>query len=284
MIAPASYTDLQTFWTCPRQLGFRKLGYSLPVSPEPVQTGQFVHEGLRAFFAGGAFDSEYAVEAINKAKEQAILRLDKVAEREEHQKGISRAVEASNRALKLLSRYFQAYAGDYQSAIPEVELNHYKTVCHIDLIAEFKGELAIVDFKTSKSPDMRWYDISGQCDLYAYILWACPRQGNQPNGWIVDKAKADSASLIIYDIISEEGLFRHIRRPNLGRGKRLFGQIDTLANLEISFLLNKPQYQWNCPRCEYWMPCYIMETGEPKGAIEYLADNYIYKEGKGDAE
>jgi CRISPR/Cas system-associated exonuclease Cas4 (RecB family) len=269
MIAPASYTDLQTFWTCPRQLGFRKLGYSLPVSPEPMQTGQFVHEGLRAFFAGGACDSEYAVEAIGKAKDQAILRLDKVTEREEHLKAISRTVEASNRALKLLSRYFQAYAGDYQHAIPEVELNHCKIVCHVDLLAEFKDELAIVDFKTSKSPDMRWYDISGQCDLYAYIL---------------DEAKGDSVSLIIYDIISEEGLFRHTRRPNLDRGKRLFRQIDTLANLEISFLLKKPQYQWNCPQCEYWMPCYIMETGEPKGAIEYLADNYIYKEGKGDAE
>jgi CRISPR/Cas system-associated exonuclease Cas4 (RecB family) len=284
MIAPASYTDLQTFWTCPRQLGFRKLGYSLPVSPEPMQTGQFVHEGLRVFFASGAFDSEYAAQAINKAKDNAILIIDKVEDREQWAKWSKQTNDAASRAHQLLNRYFNGYAGDYQKAIPEVELNHCKAVCHIDLIAEFKGELAIVDFKTGKSPDMRWYDISGQCDLYAYILWACPEQGNQPNRWIVDRAKANPVSLIIYDIISEEGLFRHIRRPNLDRGKRLFGQIDTLANLEISFLLGKPQYQWNCPRCEYWMPCYIMETGEPKGAIEYLADNYIYKEGKRDAE
>jgi CRISPR/Cas system-associated exonuclease Cas4 (RecB family) len=228
-----------------------------------MQTGQFVHEGLRAFFAGGAFDSESAVEAINKAKEQAILRLDKVAEREQHLKAISQTVEASNRALKLLSRYLQVYADDYKNAIPEVELNHCKTICHIDLIAEFKDESVIVDFKTSRSPDMRWYDISGQCDFYAYIL---------------DEAKGDSVSLIIYDIISEEGLFQLTRRPNRDRGKRLFRQIDTLANLEVSFLLGKPQYQWKCPRCEYWMPCYIMETGEPREAIEYLADNYIYKE------
>jgi hypothetical protein len=217
-------------------------------------------------------------------RDSAIFTIDKVEDREQQAKWLKQTNDAASRAHQLLNRYFNGYAGDYENAIPEVELNHCKTVCHVDLLAEFKGELAIVDFKTSKSPDMRWYDMSGQCDLYAYILWACSEQGNQPNQWIVDKAKANPVSLIIYDIISEEGLFRHIRRPNLDRGKRLFGQIDTLANLEISFLLKKPQYQWNCPQCEYWMPCYIMETGEPKGAIEYLAGNYIYKEGKGDAE
>ena len=268
---PSSFTDLETFWECPRKLGFRKLGYSPASQNEAITTGSFVHEGLRAFFAGGAFDINYAHLAIDKAKDKAILRVDKVADRERHQKLISQAVEASNRAYMLLSRYFTAYTGDYKGAIPEVEIGHLEVVCHVDLIAEFEGELVIVDFKTSKSPDLRWYDFSGQCDLYAYVLWNCPEDTNR----IPFDKKANPVSLIIYDIIANEGLFRHTRPPNLERGKRLFGQVSTLDNYEVSSLLGKPQYQWTCPRCQYFTPCYIAETGDMKQGIEYLIANYV---------
>jgi len=241
-------------------LGFTKLGYKPVAVSEAMTTGQFVHEGLRAYFAGGALDIEDAEQAMAKAKANIIQQLAQLEDRQRGLKLVSETDYAITRAYQLFNRYFNAYAGDYQDPMPEVELNHAKVICHVDLVAKFREELAVIDFKTSKSPDLRWYALSGQCDVYSYVLM----EQKNPVG------------LIIYDIISEEGLFRYTRRPNLDRGKRLFQQIDTLDNYEVSFLLGKPQCQWDCPRCDWFHPCWLMETDEPKGAIEYLMDSGEY--------
>ena len=259
-IMSSSFTDLQTFWECPRRLGFRKLGYKPVASPVAVTTGQFVHEGLQAFFIGGALDSDWATQAVARARNEATLRIDRVTDKEMHSKFIRSTNEASDRALKLLSHYFDSYANDYRCPIPEVELKHANVICHVDLLAEFKDELAVVDFKTTKSPDIRWYDFSGQCDVYSYVL----------------VEQKNLIGFIVYDIISEEGLFRHIRKPNLEKGKRLFRQISTLGNYTPKMLLGEPQCQWGCPQCDYFYPCWLWETGEPKGAVEYLTKNYVY--------
>lgn len=278
----SSWTDLTQFWECPRRLGFRKLGYKPVARNEAITTGSFVHEGLRAYFAGGAFDVGYASEATSKARDEAVSLLDRIENREQKAKLLKQTREAHGRASKLLNRYLNSYANDYGEPLSEVEVNHAKVVCHIDLIAKFRAqgvtdkgqlvenELVIVDFKTSKSPDLRWYDFSGQCDMYAYVLWGNPKDTKR-----LPINTANPVSLIIYDIISEEGLFRHIRRPNLERGKRLFQQVDTLDNYETSHLLGKPQYQWSCPKCSYFLPCWLAETESMKAGIEFLMSNYI---------
>jgi len=259
-----SYSNLMQYWKCPRLYGFTVLlGYSSPAKPEPMTTGQLVHTALAAHFRGG--DKAVAVaEAIN----ECISRLELIQDIQERAMAMVAVTEASKRAGGLVGRYIANWGGDYKAILVEPELTLGDVVCHPDLIAYFGNQRVIVDFKTSHSPDLRWYDISGQADLYAYVFGklGIPSSDYAPIG------------LIIYDAISEEGIYRHIRPPRLEAGKRIYNQVAELTEMP-SYMAGRPHPDYTCPnRCGFFIPCWLLETDGEVACYEYLDRNFIKEE------
>jgi len=262
-----SYTDLQTYWKCPRLYGFTVLlGYSSPAKPEPMTTGQLVHTALAAHFRGG--DKAVAVaEAIN----ECISRLELIQDMHERAMARATVIEASKRAGGLVGRYIAHWADDYKAILVEPELTLGDVVCHPDLLAFYQEQRVIVDFKTSHSPDLRWYDISGQADLYAYVLNEQDRLAS-----VIYRP----VDLIIYDAISEEGIYRHIRPPRLEAGRRIYLQVAGLIGLaggpSTSCSLDYPRPDYTCPnRCGFFIPCWLLETDSEIACFDYLDRNFI---------
>lgn len=268
----SSYSDLQTYRACPRLFGFKKLGYIPIATTEPLATGGLTHIGLAAHFKGE--DVTYAVNLAVKVNLNCITNNLSGNERYKAEQIIT---QAHDRALKLLKRYITHWAKDYKAILVEPEFEWDGVICHPDLIAYFKDQRVIVDYKTSYSPDDRWYDISGQTDLYAYVL----SHGHEVYPTI---------DLIIYDVISEEGIYRHMRPPRLDAGKRLFHAVQALNNLitrvkleskhpiqdHLFQFLNDPHPDYTCPsRCSFWIPCWLLETDTWEACHDYLEENYL---------
>lgn len=267
---PSSYSDLQTYRNCPRLSGFQKLGYRSPSINEPMTTGQLVHLYLASYFRNG--NTKESIEEMVEAKEREIARYLAGAERYEAEQALDKAFQ---RASMLFNRYTLHWAKDYKATLVEPRLELDGVVCHPDLIAYYKDQRVIVDFKTSYHPDSRWYDMSGQADLYTYIL-------HQKESW-EDLLNYKPVDLIIYDIISEEGLFRHQRPPRLNAGRHLFEKVQELSKLPDTkpnwYLVGNPHSDYTCPsRCDYFGACWMLETDTWESCKDYLEENFITEE------
>jgi len=230
-----------------------------------MTTGTFVHAGIAAHFRG-----QNPHEVVGNLYHNMSDQYD-VGSKE-----IEGLVMAYNRYSRLLDRYIKGWAGDYKATLIEPELLLDGVVCHPDLIAFYKEQRVIVDYKTSYHPDDRWYDISGQTDLYAHIV----------NGKLVNNY--ETVKLIIYDVISEEGIYRHIRPPRLPAGKRLFMAVQELNRLleqsegellDLSQFLDNPFPDYTCPsRCNFFTPCWLRDTDSWEACKDYLTENFIKEE------
>jgi CRISPR/Cas system-associated exonuclease Cas4 (RecB family) len=158
-----------------------------------------------------------------------------------------------------LAHYIPAWSKDFKATLIEPELKIGNVVGHPDLLGWYRDSWVVVEFKTTKLPDQRSYDLSGQADLYAFIL----------------EEMHDAVEFIIYDVISEKGIYRHTRPPNLERGLHLWRKINSLDEKQDG-LLRRPHYKWDCSSCDYFIPCWLMETGGDWW--DYLDRNYVRKE------
>ena len=262
-----SYTDLSLYRKCPRLFAF-SLEFEPLEQNEAINTGIFTHKAISAYFRGMEWQP-----AIEKARTDALVRLNAIGDTEKRKQADKRVIASAGRAYQLSARYIDKWAKDYRAPLIEPELTLGKVVAHPDLIAYLKiggtEFRTIVDFKTSKSPDMRWYDISGQVDLYTFLL---------------EEAYNDRIGLVAYDIISDEGIYRHTRPPQLKRGKEIYDNIDYLAQVSPTIGIktgnyNKAHFQFDCPnRCVYWECCYLYETDGDEACKEYLEKYYIRRE------
>jgi len=258
----SSYSDLAQYRACPRLFGFTKLGYRSAGVNEPLTTGSLVHAGLAAHFKG-----QDPMKTIDDYYSQLMDRYS-----EDNESSVA-LLKARNRSKPLLTRYITGWAGDYKATLIEAELELNGVVCHPDLIAFYKEQRVIVDYKTSYHPDDRWYDISNQTDLYAYIVGQLELKGHPD---------ASRISLIIYDIISEEGIYRHMRPPRLEAGKRLYEAVQELNNLSgegMGTFLAEPHPDYTCPsRCKFFGACFILETDTWESCRDFLEENFIKEE------
>lgn len=257
-----SYTSLQIYRKCPRLYGFGLLGYKPIETPEPLMTGQLVHTAIAAHFRGMDWQ-----EAIATTANEAVTRLGKLEDASKQAKALKELEASAKRAKELANRYIEHWVGDYTAPLVETELKLGSVVCHIDLIAYYAGQRVVVDYKTSKSPDMRRYDVSGQVDLYAYIL----------------KEKGTDIALVIYDIISDEGIFRHTRPPRLEAGQGLYIAVSNLpvaveGSVDVE-IVTGAHFAFDCPqRCQFWLPCWLLETADWAACEDYLKANFIKEE------
>ncbi len=259
-----SYTDLQTYRKCPRLYGFGLLGYKMVEIPAAMLTGQLVHTVIAAHFKGQDISK-----AVAEALGDNLEALNGMADADKRYKAIKATYTAAKRATDLYSRYIPQWAQDYTECQAETEIKSGSVVCHPDLIAYYDWKRVIVDYKTSKSPDMRWYDVSGQLDLYAWVL----------------QYQQAPVELIIYDVISDEGIYRHTRPPRTELGQDLYFWVDRLKHLRYQGCLDEPHLTWDCPqRCAFWEPCWLAETGTWSDCEDYLGQNYLKEGDKNEAE
>jgi len=254
-----SYTQLHQFWECPRAFGFQQMGYHPIVLPEPMTTGVLTHAAIASYFRGGDWTKVMAA-LLTEANEV----LDKIPDNVKRTEASEDLITAFGRAQDLTLRYIEQKACDYIPIFVEQEFRHDRVVIHPDLVAYFKenNTIIITDIKTSKSPDLRAYDLSGQVDLYAIVL---------------KRVEALKATLVAYDVISEEGIYRIIRPPRREVGERLYTEIAVLSKeLENLNLLDWPHAKWDCPsRCDFFEACYIMDTADERACFDYLNANYL---------
>uniref|UniRef100_A0A6M3XTG3 Putative PD-(D/E)XK nuclease superfamily protein n=1 Tax=viral metagenome TaxID=1070528 RepID=A0A6M3XTG3_9ZZZZ len=250
---PTSFSDLSLYQQCPRLFGFTKLGYQPITKNEPLTTGQLVHAGLASYFRNGNVGRD-----INVAAEEnlsAITQYLSGSERYEAEQALEKAL---NRAIGLSKRYILHWAKDYTATLVEPELELGGVIIHPDLIATYQGQRVVVDFKTTHYTDPRRYAHSGQTDLYAYML----------------NLQGTHTDLIIYDIISEEGIYRLDYPPRLDRGEYLFRQIRKIPQ-NTDQLLAEPHWSWDCAgNCDFYVPCYLRDDDQ-QASNDYLESNYI---------
>ncbi len=263
-----SYSGLTTYRKCPRLYGFGLLGYKPIEVPEAMQTGSFVHAAIAAHFRNTSWQK-----AIEDAFEQASNKILKSSmDADKATRALKSTSSAAKRAKGLADSYIGKYTLDYSAPLIEtwIELGSVRGI--VDLIACYQDQRVIVDYKTSKSPDMRWYDVSGQIDLYAYML----------------KEQETDVALVIYDVISDEGVFRQVRPPRLQSGCALWNRVIALPK-DIDFdlngclgsLLDEPHFAYDCPnRCDFWLPCWVLETADWSSCQDYLEANFEKKEEK----
>ena len=241
------YSDLHDFWTCPRLLGFRRLGYRPASHSEPITTGLLTHTSIFAYFR----DQDEMKGIITQANQ--IKR--------ENPEAAEELVKATLRAINLTRRYIATGAKEYRVLMVEPEITVGNVICHPDLVVMFHDQLTILDIKTGKQPDYRWYDISGQCDLYAVIYEARYHKPIQ---------------MVAYDVISEEGIFRHQRPLRRSQGESLARACNKLAEWSIDQLLMEYHPEFDCPnRCSYFEACWLLTTGSKKAATSWLEGNMI---------
>ena len=248
-----SYSQLQEYRSCPRLFAFTKLGYKPPFAGEPMTTGQLAHIGIAEYFKGGKVN-----EAIRQAGDRIIAQLDKLGDYAQQAEALKELEKSCTRALQLVQRYVGHWAEDYTATLVEPELELGGVIIHPDLIATYQQRRVIVDFKTTHYTDPRRYAHSGQTDLYAYIL----------------KLQGTHIDLVIYDIISEEGIYRLDYPPRLDRGKYLFCQI-RLISQDLDQLLAEPHWSWDCAgNCDFYIPCYLRDDDQ-QASYDYLVENFL---------
>ena len=268
-----SYSDLHLYRTCPRLFSFVKAGYQSPMVNIPMTIGTLVDVALTQHFNNmlrhtslKPLQAAYAeVKKQKQVLEKALADSDNLYEE------LSSVNEASKKATSLVTRYLASWAKDLKPVVVKPVLQLGNVICHPDMIATFEDRLSMVDFKTGGNPDVRWYDISHQCDLYAYV--AC----NPPT-----YPRLGEPKWVVYEAISEKGIYRHVRPTRLASGERLYHQISQLARDVTRYdLLGDICYEayteFDCPStCAFFIPCWLLET-EPNDLAckDYLNQNYI---------
>jgi len=246
------YSQMLKYRKCPRLYAFDQMGYEIPIMPEPVTTGSLVHSGLAYYYSGKS-----GMAGIVEAEQLYYNQLSVIKDGAEYQKAKEQVARSSQKAQEILARWLSGDARQYKLIAVELELQRDGVVTHPDLIAYMNGEMVIVDFKTGRSPDVRYLDMSGQVDLAAYMLDGKP-------------------SLVVYQVISEEsGIWKHVRPPRLAQGEAIFWQIANLVSLDAKVCLRYPHPVFDCPnRCPFFLPCYTLETCGVEAAIDILDSQY----------
>jgi hypothetical protein len=262
------YTQLSIYHDCPRKFYFGQVLEYQPLEvPAPMECGLFVHSAIESSLNGKDY-----MNAIEQSLSDTLQKLNNIEDKAKQAKAQSTSVDNANRAKSLAKRYCEFYLKDYEPIAIEQAYTLNNVVCHIDLVAEYKGKLTIVDFKTSRSPDVRWYIHSGQTDLYAYV-WDNAHKSGMPALRITDYIK--SIELAIYDVISDDNIFRIEHKPNENKGKDIYNDIMFLS-VKFNNIGNYPaHWHYDCPsRCAYYNPCCMLEDDNLDGCMELLDKNY----------
>lgn len=239
-----SYHDLLAYWRCPRAFALHRLGWEAPAQPQEMTRGQMTHAAITGHLLGLPIGAVLDME-VAKARGLAAQKL----QGEDLNRAVARIEAARAEAQPLAARYVAVYAQDYEvvELAPEWYWPSGLAVAHPDALARYHGSLGIVDWKTAGHPDALAYHISGQADWYAWLYGELhPRQ--------------EGIGLVLYEVITPEAVLRLEQPPQLRRGLYLATQMDRLHKEEGDWCLANPSYRFDCPKCDYIQPCWLMDT------------------------
>lgn len=271
-----SFSDLETFWRCHRLFAFAEQYRPIAVN-EAIETGSIVHRAVSEYYKKGGNSWMAAIQQMVRGE---LDRAEGIADMDKHSDFIEAIGKAAKAAISLTSDYLthihnqsddvSTYCTSDVSTlyIPkmvegELTLPENRIVCHPDMVSFYQGKLCINDFKTGKSPDIRYLDLSGQCDFYAYVY---------------EVIYQTPVEYIAYDIISDASIYSHIRKPRIEQGKRIAAEVMALPLIDLGLALDTPMPTYDCPRCLFLQPCWLYETVNISAAREYLEANYERRE------
>ncbi len=253
------WTELQTFWECPRAASYQFFGWRSPTAPHNMLRGLFAHAGVAAYWQG-----QNVQEAVGAAM---LAHLEGVS----GQGWADAAGKAAREALEMVGRYAGQSHKDLVVEVVEtplvVPLGEGQDVHGTpDIVGTFKGQAIIVDLKTTDAPNIEALTHSGQLDYYA-ALWAM--QGHP------------AVELVGWHILTPEMQTSLWRTPRPEVGKYIREWAETLARTSRATILDMwplmPQYTRRCFSCPYLSPCKTLDEGGDDQVV--LNADFILGEG-----
>ena len=235
-----SYSDLVSYWECPRKLSYRKAGWRLPNPNFPILRGTYTHKGVAAKWSG-----EDPGAAIDEACADTLELLIS-----SHIDDATPVQQAADDAKLFVSRYFNGKGKDIKPISVEESLYYiegkYKLRGTPDCVGYLDGQLTVFDVKTGRDPNIRYLSHTGQADWYAY-LWGV-NHGELP-------------ALVSYEIISPNYITRHTRPPRVSQAQYFEEAMKNVALWDNEHLRQTPNYTYQCARCPYLPACHTLDEG-----------------------
>ena len=255
-----TWSDIQTYWECPRKWSYRAAGWVNIESQleAPLLRGSLIHQAVESYWQGDGIESGLA------AGTRAALEL---AAKTRHEFGVlaDEIAKLTKDAKSVAQRYVAKYGDRMVPLRSETLLALGKCGGTPDLVAQVDGlGLVLIDLKTS-SNNLHWnsLDHSGQLDYYAY-LW------NQPGAKPLDA--------VCYDAATPEYITRVSRKPRPAQGRYIYETglgIQLLAGQQAHM---NPHFRWTCGQCPYFKACKAFEHSGAEVEAEVLAAEYIKEE------
>lgn len=241
---PFHYSDLLTYWECPRKWYYQREGWQPYTLPDAMLRGLLVDKGVAAAWRGEDMRLSIAQEIK--------VHLDTITSAQLDPSGVDTIRSIGREALSMAQQYMHVQGKDLQPLLIGTSISKASAAGPIlgtpDCVAMHKGRRVLVELKTGHDPNPRQYSMTGQADFYAYLL--------------------GDIELIYYDLVSPSSIMRHQRPPRMDRGKYLFQRLERLAlhaqaatRFKEQAAVNSPRYGWWCPRCPFMEACQTRDDG-----------------------
>ena len=243
---PFHYSNLLTYWECPRKWHYQREGWQPYQLPDPMLRGLLADRGVAAAWRGEDIRGAIAAEVAVHLATVDSARLDNAATSKDTIRNLGRE------AITMAQRYMEMLGRDLKPILVGTSVTKESAAGPIlgtpDCVARHKRQRVLVELKTGHDPNPRMYSMTGQADFYAYLL--------------------GDIALIYYDLISPTSVMRYQRPPRLDRGQYLFQQLEKLALHAIAAsrfkeqaAVDQPRYGWWCARCPFLEACQARDDG-----------------------
>ena len=254
-----SYSDLEQFHKCHRLFAMSE-AYRAIATNEAIETGTIVHHAVSGYYRDTLW--MVAIKEIVRSELDKAMLIANDNRRNEFTTAISNAAKTAIQMTADYVYHVEHVAEDrygVKTVEGELRLPEHNIICHPDMISYYQGKLCVNDFKTGRSPDVKYLDLSGQCDFYALVYE------------LIYKTPVE---LIAYDVIGSEAIYSHRREPRIASAKRIMTEVMSLLLVDMELALDSPSVSYDCPHCLYFAPCWLLETAGAAACKEYLENNY----------
>ena len=253
---PLHYSDLTTYWECPRRWSYQRVGWRPHRLPDAMLRGLLVDRGVAAAWKGQSLRVGVADEVVLQLQYINGAHPPDAADLQAKVRALGLE------AISMAGRYMQQLGVDLEPILVATTVTKDSPAGLIagtpDCVAMHEGRRVLVELKTGQDPNPRMYRMTGQADFYAYLL--------------------GDIDLVYYDLVSPNNVMRYRRPPRKDRGEYLVKKLIALAQLTQrmpAWDAENPRYGWWCARCPFLEAC---QTHDDWGDDEEVLLSTMWRE------